>query len=190
MADFDLVEKAKRAREQAAAAAAKAREVAGEAGAKAGNAIDKAADVAGQASAKAADLKDSVASTALDVKGAVATAAADLREASANKIRESLADFNASIPVLREMGYTLADVTITLGVPPSLLATFQVDHDVSDDVVKATLEAHTERKLTTVLIRALSQARKIQTSIQVAGMKPRGITVDIGLTPSVSIKFA
>jgi hypothetical protein len=112
------------------------------------------------------------------------------REASAAKLRESLADFNASIPVLREMGYSLADVTITLGMPPSLLATFQVDREVTDDVVKATLEAHSERKLTTVLIRALSQARKLQTSIQVAGMKPRGICVDIGLTPSVSIKFA
>jgi hypothetical protein len=190
MADFDLLEKAKRAREQAAAAAAKAADLAGQVSVKAGDAMSKAADVAGHASAKAGDLRDSVASTAHDVKSAVATAASDLREASVAKIRETLADFNASIPVLREMGYSLAEVTITLGVPPSLLATFHVDHDVTDEVIKATLEAHAERKLTTVLIRALSQARKVQTSIQVAGMKPRGITVDIGLTPSVSIKFA
>jgi hypothetical protein len=190
MADFDLLEKAKRARDQAAAAAARAADIAGQAGAKASGAASKAADVAGQASARAADLKDSVASGAADLKTAVASAASDLREASLGKIKESLADFNAAIPVLREMGYTLSDVSITLGMPPSLLATFQVDHEVGEDAVTVALEKNAEHRLTTVLIRALSQARKFQTSIQIAGMTPRGISVDIGLTPSVSVKFA
>lgn len=190
MVDFNLLEKAKRAREQAAAAAAKAVDMAGQAGAKATEAATKAADVAVQASARAADLKDSVASGAADLKTAVASAASDLREASLAKIQESLADFNAAVPVLRAMGYTLSDVNITLGMPPSLLATFQVDHEVGEAAVTAALEKNAEHKLTTVLIRALSQARRFQTSIQIAGMKPRGIAVDIGLTPSVSVKFA
>jgi len=190
MADFDLLEKAKRARDQAAAAAAKAAEVAGQAGAKATDAAAKAAEMAGQASSRASDLKDSVASTALDVKQTLAMAASDLREASVAMIRETLADFNAAIPALRETGYTLTDVAITLGMPPNLQATFQVSHEMTDDAVSHALEENAERKLTTVLIRALSQARKLQTSIEVAGMKPRGITVEIGLAPSVTIKFA
>jgi hypothetical protein len=190
MVDFDLLEKAKRAKEQAAAAASKAAELAGQASSKASDAAAKAADIAGQASAKASDLKDSVASTAQDVRGSLATAAADLREASVTKIRETLADFNASVPVLREMGYTLSDVAITLGMPPSLAASFQVSHEVGEETVARALEQNADRKLTTILIRALSQARRLQTSIEVAGMKPRGITVDIGLTPSVVIKFA
>jgi len=172
MVDFDLLEKAKRAREQASAGAA------------------KAAELAGQASARASDFRDTLASTAGDMKESLASAAADLREASAIKVKETLADFNAAIPVLREMGYTLTDVAISLGMPPNIQATFQVVHEVADEAVSLALEKNAERKLTTFLIRALSQARKLQTSIEVAGMKPRGLSVEIGLSPSVTIKFA
>jgi hypothetical protein len=176
MADFDVLEKAKRARE---AAAARAAEMVGHASAK-----------ASAAAAKASDLRESVTSTAQDVKEALAAAASDLREASSAKIRETLADFNSSVPVLREMGYTLSDVEITLGMPPNVQATFQVSHEVTDEAVIQSLEQNADRKLTAFLIRALSQARKVQTSIQIAGMKPRGIKVEIGLSPGVSIKFA
>jgi hypothetical protein len=118
------------------------------------------------------------------------TAATDLREASAAKVRETLVDFNTAVPVLRAMGYALSDVEITLGMPPSLKATFQVSHEATDEAVSQALEQNADRRLIAFLIRALSQARKVQTSIEVAGMKPRGITVEIGLTPGVSIKFA
>jgi hypothetical protein len=172
MADFDLLERARKAKEQAAAAAA------------------KAAEIAGQASVRAADLKDSVANTAQDVKDSLASAAADVRDASVTKVKETLADFNAAVPVLRDMGYTLAEVSISLGMPPSLTATFNVSHEANDDATRRALEQNADRKLTVFLVRTLSQARKLQTSIEVAGMKPRGISVDIGLSPSVAIKFA
>ena len=169
MADFDVLEKAKRAREAAAA---------------------KAAEVAGHASAKTIDLRDTVVSRAHDVRDTVLTAGADLRGASGAKVREMLADFNAAVPVLRAMGFALTDVEITLGLPPSLKATFQVPHEVTDEAVSRALEQNADRKLITFLIRALSQARRLQTSIDVVGMKPRGLTVEVGLTPGVSIKFA
>ena len=98
-------------------------------------------------------------------------------EAGAAKVRETIEDFNASVPVLREMGYTLSDVAIPLGLPPNVHATFQVSHEVSDEAVARALEQNAERKLTTFLIQALTQARRLQTSIAIAGMKPRGITV-------------
>jgi hypothetical protein len=176
MVEFDLLEKAKKARD---AATAKGAELVGQASAK-----------ASEAAATAAGLRDSVASAAQNAKEAIAAAAADLREASAAKIRETIEDFNASLPVLREMGYTLSDVAISLGLPPNVHATFQVSHEVNDEAVGRALDQNTERRLTTFLIQALTQARKLQTNIAIAGMKPRGITVEIGLSPGVTIKFA
>lgn len=190
MADFDLLEKAKKAREQAAAAATRAAEIASGATVKAAEARAMAVEIAGQASVRAGDLKDSVANTAQDVRDGVAAAAADLRDASVTKVKETLADFNSAVPVLRGMGYTLSEVSISLGMPPSLVATFQVSHEASEESARRALEENAERKLTVFLIRALSQAKKLQTSIEVAGIKPRGIAVDIGLSPSVAIKFA
>jgi len=89
-------------------------------------------------------LRESVTSTAQDVKEALAAAASDLREASSAKIRETLADFNSSVPVLREMGYTLSDVEITLGMPPNVQATFQVSHEVTDEAVIQSLEQNAD----------------------------------------------
>jgi hypothetical protein len=172
MVDFDLLEKAKRAREQAAAAAA------------------KAVEMANQASLSAGELKDSVASTAQGMKESLASAASELREASIAKVKETLADFNSAVPVLRTMGYALSDVSITLGMPPSLQATFQISHEADEETTARTLDQNADRPLTVFLIRTLSQARKLQKSIEVAGMKPRGIAVEIGLSPSVAIKFA
>lgn len=176
MAEFDVMEKARRARDAAAAKAAAM--------------VDHASARASDAAATASSLRDSVGLTAQDVKDALATAAADVREASAAKIRETLADFNSAVPVLQEMGYSLTEVSITLGLPPNVHATFQVSHEATDEVVRRSLEQNVDRKLTAFLIRALSQARKLQTSIEIAGMKPRGITVEMGLSPGVSVKFA
>jgi hypothetical protein len=139
MVDFDLLEKAKKAREQAAAAAAKAAEVASGASSKASLAATKAAEVANQASISVGGLKDSVANTAQAMKDSLASAASELREASMAKVRETLADFNSAIPVLGSMGYALSDVSIALGMPPSLQATFQISHEASEQATARAL---------------------------------------------------
>jgi hypothetical protein len=47
-----------------------------------------------------------------------------------------------------------------------------------------------ERKLTVFLVKALFQAWKLQSSVDIAGMKPRAISVELGLAPSMVVKFA
>jgi hypothetical protein len=165
----DLLEKARAVREQATAAAA---------------------EIASQASARAGELKDSAADRARDLRDGLAAAATDLWEGAAAKVREVLEDFNASLPVLQDMGYVLVDVSITVGMAPNLRATFDVSHEVTDEEVARVLGDCADKRLTTFLVRALSQGRRLQASVAVAGMKPRGIAVEIGIAPSVAIKFA
>ena len=161
----DLFEKVKRTQEQAAAAAR-------------------------EAAAKAVELRDSTAGLTRDVRDSLAAAASDLRDAGEGKLRETLSDFTAALPVLGEMGYTLAELSITLGLPPSLHATFDVSREVTDDEVANVLARHAERRLTTFLVRSLVHARRLQSSVSIVGMKPRGIGVDLGLSPHVSITFS
>ena len=179
MADLGVFDKAKQVREQAAA---------------------KAAELKEQASARAALLKESVATTASDVSSSVAanasdvrkslaTAAADAREASANRIKEAIDEFNATLLILREAGYKVSEVDIAIGLPPKISASVVASDAVTDEHIAKILEEHQHKKLTTLVLNALYQAWRLQSAIQIVGMKPRGMSIELGLVPSVTIRF-
>jgi hypothetical protein len=129
-------------------------------------------------------------SKAGDLKGQVAAKAGELKDASLAKLAETLDDFNAALPVIREAGYTLSSVDIGVGIPPKVSATFLASHEVSAENVERLLVEHAEKRLTLVLVKALYQAWQLQTKIKIVGLQPRGLSVEIGLIPSVSVKFA
>jgi hypothetical protein len=158
MAEFDVLEKVRRAREQAAATAN--------------------------------GLKDAVSDKVGDAKDLLASGASDLRDAGIGRMREALDEFNATLPALREAGYTLTDVSVAVGIPPKIVASFGTSDAVTEESTARVIEENQDHKLVVFLVRALFQAWKLQMGINLAGMKPRGIAVEIGLTPRVTVKFA
>jgi hypothetical protein len=164
MKDFRLISEAQKAKEAAA---------------------ERARDLAGQATGATEDLK----AKAADVKGQIAEQAAVMSEMGLAKLNETLADFNAALPVLREAGYTLDGVDIDLGVSPKIVADFS-GGGVSDEKVEALMAENTERNLTVLLMKSIHQAAKLQSRLSVKGMRPRGLSVEIGLVPKVVVKFA
>src|SRR5262249_29035608 len=64
---------------------------------------------------KAAELKDQAAAKA----GAV-------KDAGLATLLETLDDFNAALPVIREAGYALRGIDIGIGLPPKVTASFAV----------------------------------------------------------------
>jgi hypothetical protein len=177
--DFGVIDKAKQVRDQAAAKAAELRE---------------------QAAATAAQLKESVATTANDVslnvaakaddmRGTFAAAASEAIEASASKVREAIDEFNATLLILREAGYKVSEVDIAIGLPPKISANVTASETVTEERIAKVLEEHRHRKLTTLVLNALYQAWRLQNAVQIVGMKPRGMSIELGLVPSVTIKF-
>jgi len=107
------------------------------------------------------------------------------------KVKKLLDDFGSAVPVLRDLGYDLADTTVKLGIPPSAVATFEFTRDPSEAEVKSALEENKDRKLLTMLIKMLSKARQFQKGVCVADLKPTSTAVEIGFLGSgVSVKFA
>jgi hypothetical protein len=152
--------------------------------------LEKARRAREQAAAMAAGMKGAVAEKVGDAKDMLASGAADLRDAGLAKMREALDDFNATLPALREAGYTLTEVSVAIGLPPTIVASFNPSDAVSEERTARVIEENKERKLTVFLVKTLLQAWKLQTSVAIAGMKPRAISVEIGLTPNVVVKFA
>jgi hypothetical protein len=125
MKDFRFINETQKAKE---AAAVKARELA-----------DQASGKTGQLKAKASDVKERIAEQA-----------AELGEMGLAKLNETLADFNAALPALREAGYTLNGVNIELGVPPKIVANFSGGGSVPDEKIEALLAENAERGLTII----------------------------------------
>jgi len=141
--------------------------------------------VSGLAS-KASEL---AANKANDLKVQVAAKAVELKDASLGKLSETLDDFNAALPVLREAGYTLSGVDIEVGIPPKVVARFVTSAEISAETVERLLVEHADRKLTLVLVKALYQAWQLHTKVKIVGLQPKGLSVEIGLIPNVSVHF-
>jgi hypothetical protein len=101
-----------------------------------------------------------------------------------------IADVNQHLPALREAGYNITEVTVELGLTPKVVATFSTQPDISEERVDAVIEEHREAKVTVALLRALYAAYKLQIGVHVAGLRPKGIALEIGITPAVVVKFA
>jgi hypothetical protein len=152
--------------------------------------LEKARRAREQAASAAAGLKGAVAAKVGDARDLLASGVADLRDASVAKVREALDDFSATLPALREAGYTLTEVSVTMGLPPTIVASFHASTTVSEEGTARVLEENKERTLTVFLVKMLFQAWKLQNSVAIAGMKPRAISVQLGLSPSLVVKFA
>ncbi len=163
MKDFRLFNEAQKAKEAAAAKAGEWRE---------------------QASGKTEELK----ARAADVKGQIADQVAEMGEASVAKLNETLADFNATLPVLHEAGYALEGVSIDIGLPPKIVASFSTTI-VPDEKIEALLQENAERKLTVLLVKSVYQATKLQSKLNIKGMKPSSVSVELGLIPQIGVKF-
>ena len=144
----------------------------------------------GRAKAVREQAQSSVSDLASKASGAAVSKANDLKDASLAKLAETLDDFNAALPVIREAGYLLSSVDIGVGLPPKVSATFIASADVSAENVERLLVEHADKKLTLLLVKALFQAWQLQTKIKIVGLQARGLSVDIGLIPIVSVKFA
>jgi hypothetical protein len=124
-----------------------------------------------------------------DLKGQIAEQTAGMSEMGLAKMNESLNDFNAALPALREAGYILERVDVDLGVPPKIVADFSGGDAVPDERIEELLKEHAERGLTVLLVKSVKQATKLQSKLNIKGMKPRGLSVEVGLTPKIIVRF-
>jgi hypothetical protein len=148
-------------------------------------AATKAGELANKAGARAGELKDQVASRAGEVKDQVAQKANEVRDAGTARVGEMLDEFNAALPVIREAGYGLVKVEIQLGLPPKFVATFGAPVDATEERTAALLEKHGENKIAVMVLKAL----EVQTRFKIAGLKPSGLEIELGLTPHVTVRF-
>jgi hypothetical protein len=156
--------------------------------------LERAKTAKDHAQSSVSGLATRASETANDAAGElrqqVASKAAELKDFSVEKLTEILDDFNTALPVLREAGYTLSGVEVGIGLPPKVTAAFVVSAEVEPANIARVLAEHADKKLTVLLMEAMHQAWQLEAKIKlVGGLRPHGLSVELGLIPRVTIKF-
>lgn len=160
--------------------------------------VARAGELAGGTGAQlSATVSTTVSTTGETLRGLAATTrsqiadlAADAQQAGTAKLEQAIADINTALPLFREAGYLLEGLRVQIGLTPQLQADFIADVPVSDEQVDAMLAANTDRELTTLLIRAMRHASKLQARMSFGGLRPGGLSVTVGIPPQVIVKFS
>ncbi|WP_394824798.1 hypothetical protein [Pendulispora albinea] len=153
------------------------------------SATAKAAEVRRDVAAKAGELKEQASAKAVALKDSATHMGGELMESAMAKVKDTVRDFNDALPIVRKAGYMVEGISIELGIPPKIYANFETTHHLAEEAQQEILEAHAENKLAVALVKSLSQAQKLQGTMTLGGLAPRGITVELGLIPNIVIKF-
>lgn len=168
MPDFKVLEKARQVQDAAAA---------------------KAKELSQQTPEGAGELRGKVGGTAAQIKERVTATVTEAMDASFAKVTSVLDDLNAALPVLQEAGYPVDLVEVELGLSPKINIRFSTKMGVKEERLNSLLEEHAEHKMTITLLNSLAKAKSLQSRIRVAGCKPKGIEIKIGLMPEVALRF-
>ena len=110
-------------------------------------------------------------------------------DATIDRARQSLIDFTELMPILKLAGYTVSEISVELGLPPKIVASFEGRPPVPEQDVEALLKRHEHELVATTIIRALVRARKLQDSVKVGDFKPKGLSLSVSVPPSIVVRF-
>lgn len=105
------------------------------------------------------------------------------------KIKEILAEFNDAIPAIKEIGYTVNEVEIELGLPPKIIPHFNKENDVDQETIDSVIDKYKDKKITSLVLSSLSKAASLQDGVHIGALKFAEVEIEIGVVPTVKIKF-
>jgi hypothetical protein len=152
---------------------------------------EQAADVTSSVTERATStIRDQTSELALGLRDRAAALSAGVADVALERAKSALADLSAALPILKLAGYTVSDVSVELGLPPKIVASFASGEALPDEQILEMLKEHEDAVLATMLVRTLMSARKLQNATKIGGLRPSGLAVSIGLSPSVVVRFS
>ncbi len=114
---------------------------------------------------------------------------AGLKDYGIEKINETWAQIESSSAIFQKTGYSITAINIDLSIPPSITLELDQIENISDDEEEKLLEENKDKQLIYLVLVALFKANAIQKSINSVQYKFSGLTIGMGLTPNIEMKF-
>lgn len=126
------------------------------------------------------------------VKGAAGALANQAAEAcgggidTARGILDGVADASGD---LEAIGYTVRDIEVAVGIPPSVTVFLSRTGTPTDDAFGAALARRSDQSTAWLLIKMAQQADRLSGKLRVGGRCCREIAIDLGIRPAVRFLF-
>jgi hypothetical protein len=118
-----------------------------------------------------------------NIKDKAGGTSAELQDWSAGKLREALAEFANYLPVFREAGFEVPQVSVTLGLVPTLTATFAQVKVLKPEEQAAILKLHERKKVLSYMLRSLFKIY----SLQMVRFKVTSTDMSFTVPPSTTV---
>jgi len=114
----------------------------------------------------------------------------ELTNSASDAVSKLLDEFNAALPTLRALGFSMQDLRVSMGLLPEVSAKLlasadDIDVKSLDDMVRK----NSDQKTLVALLRALQTAYNVRSQLGDVGLKGIEVDVTLGLPPRIGIGF-
>jgi predicted regulator of amino acid metabolism with ACT domain len=113
-----------------------------------------------------------------------------LADSASDAVSKLLDEFNAALPTMKALGFSVEDIQVGMGLLPEvraklIAAAANVDVKAIDEMIKT----KSEQKTLVAVLKALQTAYNVRDQLGDLGLKGVEINVTLGLPPNISIGF-
>ena len=113
-----------------------------------------------------------------------------LADSASDAVSKLLGEFNAALPTMKALGFSVEDIQVGMGLLPEvraklIAAAANVDVKAIDEMIKT----KSEQKTLVAVLKALQTAYNVRDQLGDLGLKGVEINVTLGLPPNISIGF-
>ena len=112
-----------------------------------------------------------------------------LKEYGIDKINEAWSQIENSSDVFQRTGYSITQIAVNLAIPPTFDLSLDQERNISDEEEEKLLEENKDKAILYAILVALFKANAVQKSINSVQYKFSGLTIGLGLSPSIDMKF-
>ncbi len=112
-----------------------------------------------------------------------------IQDVISDKISEYMKDIKIITPIMNKMGYEINEVEVELTLIPKIIPHFNRHTNVKIEIQEKILEYCKEKDIPTLILSTLLEASKIQNKMSFGKLKFTEIEMELGIIPSVKMKF-
>src|SRR4030095_13927302 len=145
--------------------------------------LEKAKDAVTAVKEKVVEIKDDMLS---EEHKAIAS---EFKEAGMSKIQQIMHEIPNSMGLISKSGYEFNGISVTLGLPPDIVSSFQYRKDISENERSALLEEAKDKKILNMVLKCLFKAGDFSHTVKMKDYKLEDVTVTLGIMPGVTVNF-
>ena len=127
---------------------------------------------------------------AQEMQNRVTEKLADASGGGREMLKEMADELDETLPLIRELGYSVDGVVIGLGLIPDVQIQISgLSKTMDDDAYHRILDQQRDRKLLCSVLRALQTASSMHDRLHILGMHSDAATITLGVPPKISLKF-